>query len=234
VGIVIQGQPQQATCPPASRENCRVSSSARATVSSLFDKDVDRAIRPAKLEKLDRNAERPGGLLTLWTPPPITQANHLVRSEALSAEKSQHSAGWYAGALVFWLLSAWLITVGLSSIIPQIFSPVGDPAPSASSCAPALRALRSELLDRTGQTIANAGKGGAWLADWDKRLYSARPNCTDSERPAFTELNRLRHGLGALSERFEREELPHLERLDELLGPAPEHASALPQKNIHE
>ncbi|HEY6877428.1 MAG TPA: hypothetical protein VI299_05385, partial [Polyangiales bacterium] len=138
----------------------------------------------------------------------------------MSAEKSQHSAGWYAGALVFWLLCAWLITVGLSSIIPQIFSPVGTPAPTASSCSPALRELRTELLARVGQSIASGGHDDtrAWLRDWDQRIYRARPSCTESERDAFTELNRLRYGLGALNERFEREELPHLERLDELLG----------------
>jgi hypothetical protein len=159
----------------------------------------------------------------------------------LSAQKSRHSAGWYAGALVFWLLCAWLITVGLSSIIPQIFSPVGDPAPEAPSCVPALRALRAELLDRVAGSIARNDR--AQLEDWDQRFYRARPSCTESERPAFTELNRLRYGLGALRERFEREELPHLERLDELLGveargetprDAPEHALAAPQKKIHE
>lgn len=159
----------------------------------------------------------------------------------MSAQKSRHNAGWYAGALVFWLLCAWLITVGLSSIIPQIFSPVGDPAPEASSCAPALRALRAELLARIGGSITGAVK--APLEDWDERLYRARPSCTESERPAFTELNRLRYGLGALSERFEREELPHLERLDELLGAEargraareqPQHATADPMKNTHE
>jgi hypothetical protein len=146
----------------------------------------------------------------------------------LSAQKSRHSAGWYAGALVFWLLCAWLITVGLSSIIPQIFSPVGDPAPEASSCAPALRSLRAELLEHVGRSFSQSQKEDvrAWFADWDRRLYRARPSCTEGERPAFTELNRLRYGLGALSERFEREELPHLERLDELLGPAPQHAQA--------
>jgi hypothetical protein len=159
----------------------------------------------------------------------------------LSAQKSRHSAGWYAGALVFWLLCAWLITVGLSSLIPQIFSPVGDPAPEAASCAPALRTLRAELLERVSTSITRPGP--AQLDDWDQRFYRARPSCTEGERAAFTELNRLRYGLGALSERFEREELPHLERLDELLGDEargdtarqqPQHAQATPQKKTHE
>ncbi len=147
----------------------------------------------------------------------------------MSAQKSRHNAGWYAGALVFWLLCAWLITVGLSSIIPQIFSPVGDPAAEASSCAPALRALRAELLEHVGGSIADPKTSNdAWFGDWDQRFYRARPSCTEAERGAFTELNRLRYGLGALSDRFEREELPHLERLDELLGPTPQHARFVP------
>ncbi|HEX5656619.1 MAG TPA: hypothetical protein VFX59_05460 [Polyangiales bacterium] len=152
----------------------------------------------------------------------------------MSAQKSRHSAGWYAGALVFWLLCAWLITVGLSSIIPQIFSPVGDPSAEADTCAPALRTLRAELLERVGGTIAKPRKqDDAWFTDWDRRLYRARPSCTEGERAAFTELNRLRYGLGALSERFEREELPHLERLDELLGPEPQHAQASSARAAH-
>lgn len=160
----------------------------------------------------------------------------------MSAQKSQHSAGWYAGALVFWLLSAWLTTVGLSSIIPQIFSPAGEPAPQASeTCVPGLRTLRQELLARMSQNLGSPARATpeatrAWFGDWDQRLYRAKPACQGDARSAWTELNRLRYGLAALHERFEREELPHLERLDQLLGPAPAaEAHALNSKEpIHE
>jgi hypothetical protein len=145
----------------------------------------------------------------------------------LSARKSQHSAGWYAGALIFWLLSAWLITVGLSSIIPQIFWPAGNVQASGDSCRAPLRELRHELLERVSQSIAHRSATPsaaerdallAWFERWDKRLFEARPSCRESERAAWTELGRLRHGMQALIERFEREEAPRIQRLDELLG----------------
>lgn len=145
------------------------------------------------------------------------------------AEKSQHSAGWYAGALVFWLLSAWLVTVGLSSIIPQIFWPAGDVHTDATSCGPALSELRSQLLTRMSHSIASPSSGDSqspeqrheelvtWFSDWDRKLFEAKPACRDTERPAWRELTRLRHGMQGLIERFEREEAPHNERFDKLL-----------------
>jgi hypothetical protein len=145
----------------------------------------------------------------------------------LGAQKSQHSAGWYAGALLFWLLTAWLITVGLSSIIPQIFWPNGDVQSEASSCSPALRELQRELLSRTSERIARSSTAAvasdreallAWFEDWDQRLFQARNSCSEPERAAWTELGRLRHGMQALIERFEREEAPRIQRLEQLLG----------------
>ncbi|MDB4987542.1 MAG: hypothetical protein JWN04_2720 [Myxococcaceae bacterium] len=132
--------------------------------------------------------------------------------------------GWYAGALVFWLLSAWLATVGLSSIIPQIFWPAGDVRNEATSCSPALRELRSQLLTRMSQSIASPSAETrheellAWFEHWDQQLFEAKPACRDDERAAWTELTRLRHGMQGLIERFEREETPHIERLDRLLA----------------
>lgn len=146
----------------------------------------------------------------------------------MSAEKSQHSAGWYAGALVFWLLSAWLITVGLSSIIPQIFWPGGDVRNDAQSCGSALRTLRRDLLAHASEQIAHAPSAAeqassrdallTWFDQWDARLFQARPACREQERAAWTELGRLRHGMQALIERFEREEAPRIQRLEQLLG----------------
>lgn len=140
--------------------------------------------------------------------------------------KKRHSAGWYAGATAFWLLTAWLITVGLSSIIPQIFWPTASSTKRGESCAPELQGLRNELLSRTSESIAAAPLPGdrdalrTWLAAWDARLGTARAGCTDKERTAWDELARLRHGLSALVERFDREQAPHIEKLDALLGPS--------------
>ncbi len=142
----------------------------------------------------------------------------------MGAER-KHSAGWYAGALVFWLLCAWLITVGLSSIIPQIFWPAGDVRAEAGSCAPNLRQLRRELAEHMSDAFARApgyAAERAWFERWDGELARARPACQPSEREAFSELNRLRYGMQTLLERFEREQAPRMQRLDELLGAAQE------------
>lgn len=158
----------------------------------------------------------------------------------MSADKSQHSAGWYAGALVFWLLSAWLVTVGLSSIIPQIFWPGGDVSNSASSCVPELRQLRRELLEHAKSHLLRTPQPSershrlAFFERWDKQLFHARPACHDDERDAWTELNRLRHGMHALIERFEREEAPRLERLEQLLGSAEATRAQLLEDQTHE
>jgi hypothetical protein len=159
----------------------------------------------------------------------------------LSADKPKHSAGWYAGALVFWLLTAWLITVGLSSIIPQIFWPAGDVRNDAQSCGTALRTLRRELLARASQHIAHAPSAAeqtssrdallSWFDQWDERLFQARPACREQERAAWTELGRLRHGMQALIERFEREEAPRIERLEQLLGKVEEARAQPPEEN---
>jgi hypothetical protein len=141
----------------------------------------------------------------------------------LREARSQRSAGWYVGAAAFWLLAVWLITVGLASIIPQIFWPSGEAA-AQGSCAPSLRGLSEELLRQTSQSMAAAASHGdrekleAWLADWDHRLLLARPTCNHQEQPAWAELLRLRHGMHALIERFDRDEAPRIRKLDALLS----------------
>lgn len=137
------------------------------------------------------------------------------------------------GALLFWLLSAWLATVGLASIIPQIFGPAYSVARSGTSCAEDLHDLARELLDRVGKHVKDAPRSGphdtldAFFTDFDRRLMHIKPACTEPERAAFTELSRLRHGMASLVERFEREELPHVRKLNALLN----HASGVPPRN---
>lgn len=124
---------------------------------------------------------------------------------------------------MFWLIAAWLAVVGLSSLVPQIFGPPFRRAASGESCAEDLHDLSEELLDRTGDWLKGhperntRDKLQAYFADFDRRLMHTKLSCTENERAAFTELSRLRHGVSALLERFEREELPHVRRLNELL-----------------
>ena len=147
-------------------------------------------------------------------------------------ETQRRGAGWYVGAAAFWLLSAWLITVGLSSIIPQIFRPESSHGAVAGSCAHALRTLKGELLETTSHAFAGAPEPGerdlltAWLAAWDGRLLAAKPNCKQSELPAWDELSRLRHGMRGLVDRFDHEQAPRVKKLDDLVGKVPDAADA--------
>jgi hypothetical protein len=151
----------------------------------------------------------------------------------LGAERKQRSAGWYVGALLFWLLCAWLIAAGLVSLVPQIFGPAYATVRGGASCAQDLHDLARELLDRVGAHVKDAPRAGqrdtldAFFTDFDRRLMHVKPACTEPERAAFTELSRLRHGMGSLVERFEREELPHVHKLNLSLN----HADGVPPRN---
>lgn len=144
------------------------------------------------------------------------------RVSTLSAHRTQRSAGWYAGALVFWLLAAWLAVVGLGSLVPQIFGPAFGAAKAGESCTEDLNDLTTELLDYAGDWLKAHRRQGArdtlerFFSDFDRRLMQTKASCTERERAAFTELARLRHGVEALLQRFEREELPHVRKLDAL------------------
>lgn len=125
---------------------------------------------------------------------------------------------------MFWLLATWLAVVGLASLIPQIFGPAFGAAQSGDSCAEDLNDLTDELLDHAGDWLKGHRRPGphdtleAFLSDFDRRLMQTKSSCTESERAAFTELSRLRHGVAGLLERFAREELPHVRKLDAFFG----------------
>lgn len=149
----------------------------------------------------------------------------------MGSHEPQRSAGWYAGVCAFWLLATWLATVGLSSIIPQIFGPVFLDAPKGTTCREDLRDLGDELMNRVAEELKPHPQASsrdtldAFLTDFDRRLMHTKSSCTDGERAAYTELFRLRHGLSALAERFDREQLPHFRKFQALLG---EHPASAP------
>ncbi|MFT3922877.1 MAG: hypothetical protein QM778_10115 [Myxococcales bacterium] len=84
--------------------------------------------------------------------------------------------------------------------------------------------LKQELLTRASQSVADAPEPSdreqleKWLRDWDHRLSVARPTCNPTEQQAWAELLRLRHGMHALIERFDREEAPRIRKLEALLS----------------
>lgn len=151
------------------------------------------------------------------------RAPFLTLDSALAADRTQRSAGWYAGAFLFWLIAAWLATVGLSSLIPQIFGPAFHGPRSGTSCGEDLRDLNDELLNKVADQLKAAQKPAsrdtlvAFFSDFDRRLMHTKLSCSEREQAAFTELSRLRHGISALLDRFDREQLPHVRKLHALL-----------------
>jgi hypothetical protein len=142
----------------------------------------------------------------------------------MTAVGTKRSVGWICGAVVFWALTAWLILAGVGSIVPQIFWPATALSGSGTGCAMALRDLSQELLAHTANTIKNASSPAApdaqtvWFREFDERLENTGPLCTQDEQSALHELLRVRHGLSALLERFEREDAPRTRALDAMLA----------------
>ncbi len=145
--------------------------------------------------------------------------------EFVNEERRRRGGGWYVGAAVFWLISAWIVTVGLSSIIPAIFWPeaAAEGRVDDTSCGNALLELEGELLDHVGANMLRVRDKtqreelSRWLEAWDRRLVAMRPTCKAEEQTAWTELSRLRHGLRGLVDRFDREQAPRLRHIDALL-----------------
>lgn len=106
---------------------------------------------------------------------------------------------------------AYLIGVGLISVIPQIFYPPAASLPDDLTCADVLADLREELLSRAGAHIERGGSESsgelrAWLDDWDRRHSGIDARCEGSERERWERLDRLRRRLQGTLERFDREE----------------------------
>ena len=118
---------------------------------------------------------------------------------------------------------AYLIVVGLASVVPQVFwPPRGDVDPSIS-CADGLRSLRGELLSRAGERVAAGGgtDGEAlrrWLRRWDLSHRALEARCTGPERRAWRLLGQLRQRLQGTLERFDAEEGELARALDHSLA----------------
>ncbi|HJL15713.1 MAG TPA: hypothetical protein RMH99_08660 [Sandaracinaceae bacterium LLY-WYZ-13_1] len=114
-----------------------------------------------------------------------------------------------ATALVVALLG-YLIVVGFTSVVPQVFWPEGAAMPASVSCTEGLRDLRGELLGRAGDRVASGGGDHealrAWLAGWDRRHLGLEDRCEGEAHGAWEQLGRLRQRLQATLERFDADE----------------------------
>jgi len=105
---------------------------------------------------------------------------------------------------------AYLLGVGLLSVIPQIFYPAQADLPEDLSCGEGLDELRAELLDRAGERVAAGGSDTrdlrAWLVDWDARYHGLESRCDGDQYQRWTLVGRLRRRIEGTLERFDRED----------------------------
>lgn len=148
----------------------------------------------------------------------------------MAESTDRRNPGWYVGVGAFWLIAAWLVTVGLSSIIPQIFPPeTAEASVPVSDCASSLQALQEELLLRSAEAAKAPGDDrqalDTWLNGWDERVQALSDNCAEPVAEASAELSRVRHALRDMLRKLDREQGPRLHHIHTLLGGAT-HATA--------
>lgn len=121
-------------------------------------------------------------------------------------------------------LLAYLIGVGMFSVVPQVFWPEHEALDESVTCTDGLLDLRSRLLARAGDRVAaGGGRDGAalrrWLRDWDDRHLALESRCTGAEQQrAWRLLGQLRQRVQATLERFDADEGELARDLDRTLA----------------
>lgn len=117
---------------------------------------------------------------------------------------------------------AYLVIVGFSSVIPQVFWPERDDSFDVD-CADGLELLRDELEElrlaylATNETDPTPLRQA--LAAWDLRLNALATRCDEDQVHL---LNRYRHRVELRLDKFMREDAPLANRVTEALeAPAP-------------
>ena len=126
-----------------------------------------------------------------------------------------------AGAF-FGLIVAYLIGVGLVSVIPQIFWPEQVELPQDLSCREGLSQLREELLSYSSGRVRSpdgvAAGFGPFFDNWDNRHVALESRCASgNEQDAWELLGRLRQRVQGTLERYDREEAELARALDSTL-----------------
>ncbi|MGE0787007.1 MAG: hypothetical protein AB7S26_15140 [Sandaracinaceae bacterium] len=128
--------------------------------------------------------------------------------------------GVLIGAVIVYLLG-----VGLASVVPELFWPRAAALSPDVQCEPALRELRTSLLeyaaDRTRAAAGTEESMEPFFDGWDDRFMGLESRCED-EHDAWDLLGRLRQRTQGSLERQAREEGELARALDDALGgPAP-------------
>jgi hypothetical protein len=150
----------------------------------------------------------------------------LSRTEQRSGLGRRLAIGIYSIAL------AYLVIVGFSSVIPQVFWPKRDDSFNID-CTDGLELLRDRIDElRLAYRAANETDPTELrraLASWDLRLNELAQRC-DEDRVHL--LNRYRYRVELSLERFMREDAPLAHRVSEALqSPTPEAPSQTSEPN---
>jgi len=157
----------------------------------------------------------------------------------LAESTSRRNPGWYVGVGLIWLIAAWLVIVGLSSIIPQIFKSPGTQVGSLpGSCTERLLRNKNALVERFSSHLSQPGgdreRLDAWLSSWDEQVAAHQVGCAERELEAAAELTRVRHALRDSVRKLDREQGPRIDHFYSLLGRDAVHADPTPTRPAHQ
>ena len=129
---------------------------------------------------------------------------------------------------VYAVALSYLVIVGFTSVIPQVFWPPSDES-FDMSCADGLRLLYRELDGLRIETMTTNQIDPAPLRDaleqWDLRLNALRERC---DRGRVDLLERYRYRVELNLERYMREDAPLANRVANTLSTAPDEPSSNP------
>lgn len=127
-----------------------------------------------------------------------------------SGSRSQSGLGRRIATVLVASGLTYLVTVGIVSVVPQVFWPEGDAIDPSITCAGGLRDLRDKLLAFAGEHVARGGSTDdtveAFLAPWDRRYRGLEERCVGDEHDAWVLVGRLRERLQGTLARFDAQE----------------------------
>jgi hypothetical protein len=142
-----------------------------------------------------------------------------------SRARSQAGLGRRIATTVVVCGLAYLILVGIGSVVPQVFWPAKATIDPAITCDEGLRDLRAELLAFAGEHVARGGSADRdavrnFLGPWDLRHRGLEARCEGDERDAWVLLGQMRERLQGTLYRFDAEEGALARAVDLDLTPA--------------
>ena len=140
----------------------------------------------------------------------------------MAEEKQRGGLGRRLVIAIYAIALAYLVVVGFTSVIPQVFWPESDESFDLD-CADGLELLRHEVDElrlayiTTNETDPAAMRSA--LESWDLRLNALAKRCDEDQVHL---LNRYRHRVELNLQRYMREDAPLAEKVSESVGSAAE------------